>query len=335
MAVNLVDLYAVSLAALHGSDFQAEVSARLSTTMNGLVQVVPQYPQGDGGVDCLSHNGTHGYCCYGPEPDVAKTDRGRVSAITRKFTGDLQRLFELTPANGVLVHRENTRLPNILVAGVKIRHLTLVTNWFRSHELIGALQTVLAACKVASQCRYIDPSATLVIKGPNELANDHGVDEVALVRINQRAFLARIEATAANVTLAESPTFDGKIAKLHAMVEPAMSQAVDTLAENWRKLWRIALAFEHELDQTVPMHHEALQRARLRLATDVLALRLAPKGPLDYILPAQALAKDILSAEFRSTYGSLVDDLAPGETARLIGECTLDWNPAPAPLKGN
>jgi hypothetical protein len=333
MAFNLVERYASLLSSLVGSAFQTEVSARLNSVMTG-VQVVPQYPQGDGGIDCLSHNGSQAYCCYGPEPDVAKTDRGRASAIADKFTGDLRRLFELEMKKGRLVHSDNERLPTILAPGVRIRHITLISNWFRSHELIGKLQSALAECVANSQCRYVDPDVTLVVKGPRELASDHAVDEITMVRINQRTFLARVEATASMVAVADAPNFDAKISKLHQLVGPALSDVVDTLADNWRKYWRMALAFEHELDQTVPLHHQALQRARARLVTGVSMMRLTPKGPLDYITPTQDLAKEILMAEFRDTYEWFVDDLAHGETARLVGECTLDWD-LPATVEDN
>ncbi len=324
MALNLVDRYATLLASLVGDAFQTEVSARLNSVMTG-VQVVPQYPQGDGGIDCLSHNGTRAYCCYGPEPNIAKTDRGRATAIANKFIDDLRRIFELEMLQGKLVHSDNDRLPTILAPGVKIKHITLLSNWFRSHELIGKLQAALSECVAESECNFVEEDVTLAVKGPQQLATDHAVDEITLVRINQRTLLARVEAAASTVSVIDAPTFEAKIQKLHQL-RPDLSGVIDTLADNWRKYWRMALAFEHELDQTVPLDHQALQRARARLVTGVATMRLTPKGPLDYIIPTQDLAKEILMAEFQDTYEWFVGDLAHGETARLVGECTLDWD---------
>ena len=85
-------------------------------------------------------------------------------------------------------------------------------------------------------------------------------------------------------------------------------------------------AFEHELDQTLPSHHEALERAQSRILTRILELRLACGSSWDYITIAQTAAKDILDADFRDLFGSLIDDVAQGEIARLIGECTIDWD---------
>jgi hypothetical protein len=33
-----------------------------------------------------------------------------------------------------------------------------------------------------------------------------------------------------------------------------------------------------------------------------------------------------LDAEFGSTYGSMMQDIAAGEVARLIGECSIGWS---------
>lgn len=330
MSRTQVEQYAVLLGALHGTEFQAEVAARLHSVTLGL-QVVPPYPQGDGGVDALSHNGSRGYCCYGLEPDPAKTARAKASAIVKKFTQDLYRVFELKSIGGKLVHSPNSQLAGILWAGVKLQHIDLISNWFKSHDIIGRLQTAFAACKSASQCNLVDVTATMVIKGPSELANEHAVDEITITRINQRAFVARLQTTVAASPEVLSPSFDGKVQKLRELAGPTSSHLVDTLAEQWRKYWRLALAFEYELDQTVPAHHEALQRARERIANRVTTLRLSPRGPLEYIEPAQGIANEVLSVEFRQIYGSLVDDLAPGETARLVGECSLDWDPPVRP----
>ena len=330
MSRTQIEQYAVLLGGLHGSEFQAEVAARLNSVTLGL-QVVPPYPQGDGGIDALSHNGCRGYCCYGLEPDAAKTARAKANAIVSKFKHDLHRLFELKPKGGKLVHSPNPQLARILGAGVRLQQIDLISNWFRSHDIIGRLQTVLAECKAASRCNLVEATATLVVKGPGELANDYAVDEITIARINQRAFVARLQTTVASSPDVHSPSFEGKVEKLRQLAGPTSSHLVDTLAEQWRKYWRLALAFEYELDQTIPTHHEALQRARGRIANRVTTLRLTPKGPLEYIEPSQNIAAEVLSAEFRQVYGSLVDDLAPGETARLIGECTLDWDPPVRP----
>ena len=39
---------------------------------------------------------------------------------------------------------------------------------------------------------------------------------------------------------------------------------------------------------------------------------------------AESIAREEL-AELRHTYGSILNNVAPGEIARLIGECTIGW----------
>lgn len=322
---SLAEAYALALASLHGDDFQLEVVARLSTVIAG-VQLVPDRPQGDGGVDCLSHNGGRAYCCYGLEPDAAKQNKDKSKLIVDKFSDDLLRLFELERKDGALVYRENRPLTKILEPGQRIAHIVLVANWFSSHEVIGPLQSALSACIAASQCRFVDPAVTLVIKGPAELANEYAVDEVAMVRIQQRGLLERVQAAAPAFNPPSNPSFEEKVQKLRVLVGPDLSKVVDSLASRLRESWRMNLAFEHELDQTLPAHHASLQRVHDRILRKVLALRLTPEGQgWSYLDRAEEIAGAALKSEFGALYGAVTDDVAAGEIARLIGECPIDW----------
>ena len=74
MASPLIDEYARILHGLQESEFQAEVNARMATVIVGF-QTIPAKPHGDAGLaglDGLSHNETHAYCCYG----VAEESKG-------------------------------------------------------------------------------------------------------------------------------------------------------------------------------------------------------------------------------------------------------------------
>ncbi len=88
MINTITDNYAQAIAELEGDAFEAEVSARLASVILGFQQV-PASPHGDGGLDGLSHDGQHGYCCYGPKHDAFKRNAERVKAIVGKFTDDL------------------------------------------------------------------------------------------------------------------------------------------------------------------------------------------------------------------------------------------------------
>jgi len=138
MATSTTVEYAKSLALLEGGEFQVEVSTHLGTQVVGF-QVVPSKPQGDAGLDGMSHGGERGYCCYGPEHDSFKTTKTLVNAIVKKFTSDLRRLFELDFEKKTLVRKTNKELSTILPSGCKLKQIYLVVNWFESHRVLGPI----------------------------------------------------------------------------------------------------------------------------------------------------------------------------------------------------
>ena len=84
MPTPLVDEYARVLQGLEGLDFQAEVNARMTTVIVGF-QTIPTTPRGDAGLDGLSHNGTHAYCCYGMTHNSFQDNRSLEKAVVKKF----------------------------------------------------------------------------------------------------------------------------------------------------------------------------------------------------------------------------------------------------------
>jgi hypothetical protein len=73
--MSLINEYARTLSQLTGDDFQEEVCTRLQTVILSF-QTIPPKPQGDAGLDGISHDGEHRYCCYGPEHDEFKKPKG-------------------------------------------------------------------------------------------------------------------------------------------------------------------------------------------------------------------------------------------------------------------
>jgi len=87
--------YAKMLGCLEKDTFEMEVCARLATFISDF-QRIPRKPNGDGGLDGLSHGQTTAYCCYGPEQEPFKTNtKGLKDDVIEKFRGDLRKLFEL------------------------------------------------------------------------------------------------------------------------------------------------------------------------------------------------------------------------------------------------
>lgn len=323
MKNTLADSYAQALAELEGDDFQAEICARFGSVILGFQQV-PAAPQGDGGLDGLSHDGQHGYCCYGPEHNAFKKNAERVSAIASKFTDDLRRLFELTTLKGKLVHADNAELGTILPSGQRLLQVTLVVNWFEDHRVIGRILTKVAEFKKASQCRFVDPDLKVVILGPKELANAYPVDEFALGRVRQRKFVETVEAIAHVVAIGDPRSFDYKMDVLRELC-PDQAENIATLAEHLRSDWRTALAFERTLGDTAPTLHQALERSRKQIAMRVISLMLSSVEPWTQLHPATEIAEKLLAADFGAPYGPLIPMVASGEVARLIGECPIGW----------
>jgi hypothetical protein len=75
-------------------------------------------------------------------------------------------------------------------------HVHLVVNWFESHRVVGPIHTAFLEYKQSSKLRYVDANATVAIIGPTELANRWSVDELTLVRAQQKIFYQSVQDTA-------------------------------------------------------------------------------------------------------------------------------------------
>lgn len=329
MKNSIADNCAQSLADLEGDAFQAEVCALLASVVLGFQQV-PATPHGDGGLDGLSHDGQHGYCCYGPERDAFKRNDARVAAIVAKFTDDLRRLFELAPKVKNLVHAENAELGTILPKGQRLLHIKLIVNWFNDHRIIGRIGTKFAECRKASQCRYVAKNVQWDIVGPKQLANAYPLDELTLSRVQQRRFVERIEQTAQAVAIEDPKTFELKMDVLRELRRD-QAAGIDLLAESLRSDWRTALALERLLGDTAPTLHQALELGRKQIATRVTTLMLSSNEPWTQLNRATEIAQQTLGSDFGFLYGSLVPTIASGEIARLIGECPIGWKKGAPP----
>ena len=327
--MSIVEEYEHSLAALSGADFQMEVCARLQSVNLGF-QSVPAKPQGDAGLDGLSHNGECGYCCYGPEHDEFRQSRAREAAITKKFKGDLRRLFELDFKDRKLVRSVNTEMPKILPEGRKLRNIRLIVNWFESHRVLGPISTAVEEYRKVSECRYVTHDVSVVVLGPRELANQYAVDEQTIIRARQRVLIRKVQDTAASIEIENSTDFDKKMQALQ-MIRPDLTETISALDKQLRKNWRTALAFERELDETLPPFHKMLEENRERILVEAAQLMLTDNDPGSQLIEASKFAKNLLDQNFGNRYGSLMHDVSSGEIARLIGECPIGWEPPRGP----
>ena len=322
---TLAQEYADTLAGLTGNEFQNEVCARLQLAILGF-QTVPSKPQGDAGLDGFSHGGERGYCCYGPEFEPSKTNAQREKAIVNKFNADLQRLFELEK-NGKtqLVCIVSREMATILPDGKKLNHIELIVNWFESHRILNPILSAFAQYKAASQLKYVDANASLIVVGPRDLANRYAIDADTMIRAQQRRAIHRVQQAAKAFTIDDPRDFQFKMDLLRE-IRPDKHLAIEKLTEEFRTNWRMSLAFESELNDTLPDLHRTLEDDRRRILRKVSELMLETDQPWRVLGKASQIAEETLKKDFGHMYGPLITDVSSGEIARLIGECPVGWD---------
>ena len=238
MSSNSTEIWIRRLGSLEGQAFEDEVCAFLHRSFTDF-QSIPA-GGGDGGLDGLSHGQTRAYCCYGPEQEPFRTKtKGLKKAIVEKFKSDLRRLCELERDGKKLVTRENLRLRGILAEGQRIQTIFLVVSVFNDNQVIGPLNAALKKYKEASDCQFVDASATLTIWGPKHLAATGVVDDVVLLRSESMASISRAEEVARDqVQLDEDEerVFDAKFDWLEEQVpnNPGLSRLRAELKRKWK-----------------------------------------------------------------------------------------------------
>jgi hypothetical protein len=164
----------------------------------------------------------------------------------------------------------------------------------------------------------------VIVVGPKELANRFAVDEITIVRAQQRIFIKSVKEIAQAVTIDNPKDFDSKMTVLRE-IRPDQIPAIKALAEQLRANWRMAIAFDKRLDETVPTLHQTLEESRSRILTKVAALMVASQEPWAQLAQAGRIAEEVLAQGFGSQFGELIQDVSSGEIARLIGDCPIGW----------
>ncbi len=326
MSQNLLLNYATALSQLEGLEFQRAIAQRLMVALSDF-QTIPSYPQGDGGIDGHSHKGRRVYFCYGMENQQGKTAKQCATAIASKFSNDLQRVFELQSKKRCLSHKDNLALMRIFGStpdpSQRIENVTLITNWFRSHEALGTISKNRSLYSANSQCRWIKPDPEIVLRGPSEFADQFGADESSMAWLMFSKLGPGLKQEAATIGLADGPTFDSKMLKAEQLVAEPDRASVKALSKLLRDDWQLSVVFEQRLSDRLPALFEALEDGRGQLLRRVL---MNPNNSWDNIRQAQQLAEEIFGDSFEPAFGkSKVRDIAMGEVARLIGSCPLDW----------
>ncbi len=242
--------FAQRLGILEGQDFQDEVCRFLRRCVNDFQHITAK-PQGDGGLDGLSHAQSVAYCCYGPEQEPSKVKaRGLEKDIVEKFRGDLRRIFELHPKGkgkkAVLLHAPNEEIGTILASGRKITLVRLIVSVLDTHRIVGPLNDAFEACRQSSQCTYVDKNASFTIWGPKELATTGAVDDATILRIDQRVLLRRVNVVLANPPANRSPLvtsdFDAKFDWIETNGKPrpgTVTKLRTYFMRRWSRYWQL------------------------------------------------------------------------------------------------
>lgn len=324
-SLNKLGDYEKLIGILEANAFEEEVCARLQSIIVDF-QRIPAKPQGDGGLDGLSHGQERAYCCYGPEQDVRKLEnKGLKDDIVKKFSGDLRKLFELEFEKNRLKHAQNDELATIMGDGRKIRSIHLVVSCFDTHRVIGPLNTNIDKYKTASQMKFIDASATLTVWGPKDLATLGAVDEHTLFRIQNPALLACVKAaSAANCVKDGGGDFDAKFDDLKRR-RPESITKIDSIAQKLRDAWAAAIALDNDLSKNSLALHEILESVRSGAALSAQVKSMATTDPYHLISLMSKEIEEQLNQGFGNRFGSLTPRITQGVVAGLIGECPIDW----------
>ena len=321
---NITD-YEKLLGKLEGDDFESEVCARLQTIFPDF-QRIPAKPNGDGGLDGLSHSQERAYCCYGPEQEVRKlANKGLKDDIIKKFSGDLRRLFELEFEKKKLKQVSNDALKNTMGDGRKIKNVFLVVSWFESNQVIGPLNTNFDKYKAASRLKFVDAEATLTVWGPKELAALGAVDEHTLFRIQNPGLIASVEAASAVALVKDiGGGFDAKFDDLKRR-RPGATPRINEIAQKLREAWAAAIALDNDLSNNSLCLHQVLESVRSNAALSAQVKSMSATDPYKLIDTMNEEVAGHLEQGFGNRFGPLTWRITQGVVAGLIGECPIDW----------
>jgi hypothetical protein len=334
--LTLLDDYAQGLARLSGDPFQAEIVRELQQTFTGDgFQRIPDKPQGDGGLDGLSHSRTRGYCCYGLELEhgPGSLPPALRKKIAEKFKADLRRVLEVEMKSKKLVHSPNGSLATVLgdPPTAKLTTMILITNIFEDKRLIGDLGTAFEEYKAASKRRFVHAKCELVIWGPIDVVNNTSVNAQSLLRVEHPRLFEAIKAAEQQAENHEPPgqeKFNQKFDDLAALtLDPDGKAEIEELRGTFKKAWSTSILLNQQMAMTLPDLHEEFDRTRRTAATEArLASNKAGVDPFALIEDAKnRLHQRMASLVNGGLPATMRDQLAEAETGRLIGECPLRW----------
>ena len=327
--VNVEHEFARMLGALEREPFEEEVCRFLRRSVHDF-QHVPAKPQGDAGLDGYSHQQTVADCCYGPEEPSKLTPKALAKKIIEKFRDDLRRLFEVKPqGKNKLVHAPNNEMPTIMGKGRKFKVVRLVVSVLDTHQVLGPLNDAFDACRQASQCLYVEKTAGVTIWGPKELATTGAVDDVTIIRLQQRDVVNRLELVLASPPTNPAPLstndFDSKFDWLDANTQPRPG-GTSKMRAHFMNRWLAAIAVENDFANNALALHRALWSVRRGVVVEAEIESKSQSNAAELIKAMRATLMERLGEAFGNTLPrETIRQLVDGELGLLIGECPVDW----------
>ena len=280
---KIIEEFARGLEKISGGEFERATVRALQLSVPTF-QPVPTYPQGDGGLDGLSDGCSVGYCCYGLELGSGPTTTTRAlrAKVRDKFKDDLLRIFELKPeGKSKLKEAPNRQLQDVFGTPpvARLQTVYLITNWFKHNGLIGDMNRWFSKYLKASNCRFVDPAAKVVIWGPDDFAARVQITQQALLHVQNPVvfqLLADIEEASDEHEHDEEASlrYDAKFDQLAQQVSPAQQAAIETVREQFRREWSKAVLLDERMSEDLPRLHEEFVRIRRKAAEDA-ALEVA------------------------------------------------------------
>lgn len=319
--------FIITLERLSGDNFQDGVFCALNETYLD-TQAVPKRPSGDGGLDILTDSNTIGYCCYGLERETITTNEKATirKYIVDKYKSDLMRLLELETKSKKFVHKKNDELSDILKTK-KLKAIKLVCNYFSDNKIIGDIQKVFTELLKHSKKRFVESNCAIVILGPTQLASLCTIDSSILIRLKYPDLVDLNSIDPAPALLPSSQKdmdlkFDHLVAK-----STNKAATINQIREEFRSDWSRAIAIMKKLETEYPDIHRTIENIVSSCAKDAKIESTRNDLVAQTMIKQyqERLQKTISDQCADKLPAELISSLAQYHTAKLVGECPIDW----------
>jgi hypothetical protein len=159
--------------------------------------------------------------------------------------------------------------------------------------------------------------------GPKQLASTYLVDELLLLRLEQRPLIKLLDSPGAAPKPADTSGFEDKFQKLRQAC-PGQEHNVDIIRDEFMRLWCEHIKTMDELNNSFPNLYHRVVRLLKQAAhsANLKSLNASAAEANQLIEDVTTSVADSLKADLPEGYSK---QLADGIVASLIGDCPLGW----------